>query len=93
MKKLTGQGDPNPAEIARGEAQFHKYGKVLNAHLKNRKWLLGDTLTIADFAVGAPLATAVPGQYPLADYSEIRRYYDGLSALPGWQKALAAAAT
>ena len=91
MKKLVGAGDPNPAEVARGETQFHKCAKVLNAYLKNREWLVGDNLTIADFAVGAPMATAVPAQYPVSDYSEITRHYGALSALPAWQKAVAAA--
>src|SRR6202158_596909 len=56
VKKLTGQGEPDPAQIAKGETQFHKFAKVLNAHLKGRKWLGGNQLTIADFAVGAPMA-------------------------------------
>lgn len=88
VKKLTGMGDPVPAEVAKGEAQFHKCAKVLNAHLKGRKWLLGDQLTIADFAIGAPMATAVPAQYPVADYPEITRLYRNLAELPAWRKAL-----
>jgi glutathione S-transferase len=91
VKKLTGRGAPDPAEIAKGEAQFHKCAKVLNAALKGRDWLVGNKLTIADFAIGAPMATAIPAEYPLTDYPEITRYYAGLSALPAWQKALAAA--
>ncbi len=88
VKKLTGQGDPNPAEVARGEAQFHKHAKVLNGYLKNQKWLVGSDLTIADFAVGATMALAVPAQYPVADYPEITRWYNAIAALPAWQKAL-----
>ncbi|MGH7838542.1 MAG: glutathione S-transferase family protein [Candidatus Binataceae bacterium] len=91
VKKLTGQGAPDPAEVAKGEAQFHKCAKVLNAALKGREWLVGNKLTIADFAIGAPMATAEPAQYPVADYPEITRYYARLASLPPWQKALAAA--
>jgi glutathione S-transferase len=92
VKKLTGQGEPDPAQIAKGETQFHKFAKVLNAHLKGRKWLGGNQLTIADFAVGAPMATAEPAQYPVTNYPEITRWYGAIAALSAWQKALAAAA-
>ena len=88
VKKLSGQGDPDPAEIAKGEKLFHQFAEVLNAHLKGRKWLLGNDLTIADFSVGAPMAMAQAAQYPLAPYPEITRWYGALAALPGWKKAI-----
>jgi len=93
VKKLAGLGDPNPAEVARGEQEFHRFAPVLDAHLRGHRWLVGDPLTIADFAVGSALILAASGQFPLEKYSEITRWYAGLAALPGWQKALAAAAS
>jgi glutathione S-transferase len=57
--------------------------------LKGRKWLGGNELTIADFAVGAPMATAEPAEYPMTNYSEITRWYGAIASLPAWQKALA----
>src|SRR5258705_5626104 len=58
VKKLSGQGEPNPAEVARGEGMIRQFAGVLDGHLRGRKWLLGDALTIADFTVGAPLMMA-----------------------------------
>jgi glutathione S-transferase len=92
VKKLAGLGDADPAEIARGEQEFHRFAPVLDEHLRGRRWLVGDALTIADFCVASSLIMAVPGQFPLANYPEITRWYAGVAALPGWQKALAAAA-
>jgi glutathione S-transferase len=62
---------------------------VLDAHLQDRKWLVGNDLTIAEFAVGAPLALSQPAQYPIGKYAAIRRWYDWLASLPAWQRALA----
>ncbi|MBI1813495.1 MAG: glutathione S-transferase family protein [Deltaproteobacteria bacterium] len=93
VKKLGGLGEPDLAEVAKGEAGFHQFAAVLNAHLKGRKWLLGNDLTIADFAVGAPMAMAEPAQYPLATYAEITRWYSGLAALPAWKRATVAPPT
>ena len=88
VKKLGGMGDPNPAEVARGEALFHPLAEVLNGHLRGKRWLLGDTLTVADFAVATGLAFADAAQLPLEKYVEIVRWYDGFRVLPGWQKSL-----
>ena len=92
VKKLAGLGEPNPAEVARGEQEFHRYAPVLDEHLRGRRWLVGDALTIADFCVASSLIMAVPAQFPLAKYPEITRWYASVAALPGWQKALAATA-
>ena len=77
------------AEIAKGEQRFHQFAKVLDDHLKGRKYVCGDKLTIVDFALGTPLNVAEAVQFPLAPYAEIRRWYAGLAALPSWQKTLA----
>lgn len=88
VKKLAGLGDPNPAEIARGEQLFHPLAAVLDAHLRGRKWLLGERLTIADFSVATGLPFADAAQMPLAKYGEVTRWYDAFRKLPGWQKSL-----
>jgi glutathione S-transferase len=88
VKKLAGLGDPDPAEIARGERLFHPLAAVLDGHLRGRKWLLGGALTIAEFGVASALAFAEAAQVPLGKYGEIARWYDSVRALPGWRKAL-----
>ena len=47
-----------------------------------------DTLTIADFAVGAPMVLAEAARYPTGKYAEITRWYGGLASLPAWKKAI-----
>src|SRR5262245_51774136 len=53
VKKLAGRGEPDLAEVARGEAEFHRFAPVLDEHLRGRRWLVADALSIADFAVGS----------------------------------------
>jgi glutathione S-transferase len=88
VKKLANLGDPNPAEIARVEPQFHQFAAVLDGHLRGRRWLVGSAVTIADFGVATALIFADAANLPLEKYGEITRWYGGLRALPGWQKAL-----
>ncbi len=89
VKKLLGQGDADPAAVAKGEQEFRRVGAVLNASLKGRKWLTGNDLTLADFSVGPWMALAQIAQYPVAGLTEIARWYEGFAALPAMKKALA----
>src|SRR5262249_33432045 len=87
VKGLVGRGGPDPAEVARGEHEFHRYAEVLNAYLENRDWLVLGGLTLADISVGAWLVYTE--HYPAEAYPRIRGWYERLRALPAWQRALA----
>jgi glutathione S-transferase len=88
VKRLAGLGEPDATQIAKGEQDFARFGAVLNGSLAGRRWVAGDSLTVADFSLGAGLVYAVPAGIPLDAYPEIARWYADLAALPGWQKAL-----
>jgi len=82
-------GNPDSTALAKGEELFHRAATVLDGWLKGRPFVTGDTLTIADFALGAPLNLADMARIPLEPYAEIRRWHGILHALPAWQKTLA----
>ena len=88
-KGVLGFGPAEPAFIARGEQNFARFATVLNQHLEGRKWLIGNDLTIADFSIGAWVPSAQMLQLPVAKFSEIERWYDGLASLPAWQASMA----
>src|SRR5262245_60474571 len=88
VKKLFGQGDADPVEVAKGETAVRSLGEVLNGCLQGRRFLCGDTLTVADFSVGAWLNYAEAAQYPLDGLREIRRWYADLTELPAWRASI-----
>jgi len=71
------------------EAQRH-FG-ILNDHLANRKFMLGDVYTIVDMAVWgwARLAPNVLGEAAWAKYANLKRMVDEISARPAAQRAAA----
>jgi glutathione S-transferase len=78
--------------VAKGTEMFHRAASVLDGQLKGRTFVTGDTLTLADFSLGAPLNYAEPGRFPIQPYGEIRRWHASLMALPAWQKTMAQSA-
>jgi glutathione S-transferase len=77
-------GPPDSKEVEKATKGFRSQAKVLNAHLKDRKWLVGDQLTVADFSVAVTLPYAVKAQMPIDEFPEVRRWHDQLAALDGW---------
>jgi glutathione S-transferase len=88
VKGFFGRGAPDPAEVEKGITQFNRAAGVLDAHLKGRKFVCGDKLTVADFSIASALIMAERASFPLEAYGEIRRWHAGISALPAWQQTL-----
>ena len=89
VKQLVKAGDADPAALANGAGAFHRAAKVLDGQLKGKKYVTGDTLTLADFSLGAPMNLADTARFPIEPYAEIRRWHATLRALPAWQRTLA----
>lgn len=78
-------GVPDQRAVEAATAEFLVFGRVLDDHLESRRYLLGDTLSVADFAVSAILPYADAARLPLETLPAIRRWRDRLETLPAWR--------
>lgn len=92
IKPHIGLGMANPAALEEAARNFRTYADVLNAHLSGRKFLVGDALTVADFAVASTLPYADSAQLPVDEFLEIRRWHARLTELPAWREPFPSAA-
>ena len=83
-KFVTGQ-DPDAQEVARGEADLAEAARVLEKHLSTRRWLVGDDVTLADYAVVAPLMYKEKTRLPLDGYPHLLAWFERIQALPAWR--------
>jgi glutathione S-transferase len=86
VKKILNLGPPDEAVIAKGTEAFNKEAKMLDAHLGKQPYLVGKDVTIADFAVAAPLFYAKEADMPVGPYSNLRGWFDRVAALPCWRE-------
>jgi glutathione S-transferase len=86
VKPRFGIGAPDPKVIAEQIGEFRRYAAVLNNHLAERKWLVGDSLTVADLSVAMTLPYAEQAHLPLDDFPEVRRWHDRLNEIEGWRE-------
>jgi len=87
IKSLAGIGSPDPIEVARGEQLLVDAAKIIDAHLSHREWICDTGLSLADFAVAAPLADQHRAKFPVADLPNLQRWFAQVQALDCWKKS------
>ena len=79
----------DPEAIASGMADFRRHARVLDTELQDRQWLVGDTLSYADFRTATALPFAEPAGLPLNEFPNITRWNTQLLALDAWRDPFA----
>ena len=81
IKFLAGKGVADPQEVGRGEQLITEAATVLDRHLAQRDWLCDSGLSLADFAIAAPLADQIRSQFPIADLLHLQRWLKRIQIL------------
>ena len=89
IKGMMNLGGPDDHEVKRGERLFGEVAPILDAQLKGKQWVLGDTLTLADLALSAPLTVTEPAKLPLSCYPNIQSWLGRMQNLDAWKKTTA----
>lgn len=76
----------DPAAVETATGFFRTSAAVLESHLEGRRYLLGDRLTVADFAAAVTLPYAAPAKIPLDDFPAIQRWHGRLCELEAWRE-------
>lgn len=85
-KGMSIGGAADPREVARGTRDLGQFAAVLDAHLAGRDWMVGDDLTLADFAIAAPLMYRDKALLPLEPYTNIAAWHARVRQLPAWRE-------
>lgn len=85
LRGMFGLGDPDEKAMAEAAGFIAKFGKVLDDHLAKNNYLVGNTATIADFAVASHLTYRIPAKLPLDDFKNILAWEARLNEIPAWR--------
>jgi glutathione S-transferase len=88
VKGLFRNLPPDPVKVAEGLENFQRVAKILDDHLAARRFVVGDTVTLADFSLGACLNMSQSARLPVESCSNIAAWYARLTDLPGWRKCM-----
>src|SRR5215468_9388523 len=83
--KLSG-GTPDEAAIARGEKALPPAIEVVEHHLVNHKWMLGEDFSLVDCYFGPTFNVLEKAGFSFADFPKVQAYLDGTRARRAWQE-------
>lgn len=88
VRPQLGWGATNQPLVDDALQQAEKYLAVLDAHLRDRPFVLGDALSFVDFAIASaePYRDRIPLDFDR--FAHVQRHYDFIADLPAWQRAL-----
>lgn len=87
-KKMVEGSDPDPRELARGAADLAQAAAVLESQLAEREWLVGGRVTLAEYAVAAPLMYLEQARLPLDGYPRLLAWFARVQQLPAWRNTI-----
>jgi len=86
IKPKFNLGDPDTTSVQEATGFLKQFAAVLDDHLASRTFLLGDHLTVADFAVSVTLPYAEKIHLPLDGFKNVARWHSQLEELPAWRE-------
>ena len=76
--------DPDAAILEGEDGNFHKLAGILNARLAGQSWISGNSPSIADIVVAAPMHLHSYQKLPLSQLGNVQAWYERLEELPCW---------
>jgi glutathione S-transferase len=87
-KPMMGIGEPDPASVMKGEEKFKPLASLLNDQLADRRFLVGDTVTLADFVVGGSATYMERGRFPVADFPHLQAWWARMHEIAAWTSSI-----
>ncbi len=86
FKGMMGLGEPDAGKIQDALGNFRRFAGVLNKRLDGKKYIVGDTLTIADLTLASSLMYAKQVDAPVAEFPNVQAWFSRITELEGWKK-------
>lgn len=84
-KQRYGLGPIDEGRVEEGLRRFGTSAAILEAELSGRRWLVGDSVSYADFRMATFLPFNDAARLPLGDYPCLQRWYRRLEVIDAWR--------
>jgi glutathione S-transferase len=88
-RQRYGMGPVRRELVAEGLEDFRASAEILEQHFVSADWLIGDSVTYADFRMACVLPLADVAGLPLADFPRVEAWYERLIDIPAWRDPFA----
>ena len=84
-KQRYGLGAIDQDQVEEGLKNFASSATLLEVELSSREWLVGSSISYADFRMATFLPFNDVAKLPLADYPSVNRWYRRLEEIDAWR--------
>ncbi len=84
-KQRYGLGPLDQQQVEEGLRRFGTAAAILDAELSRRAWVVGESVSYADFRMAAFLPFNDVAGLPLSEYPSLKRWYGQLEAIDAWR--------
>lgn len=85
LKPTFGLGETDDTQLARARVMLSQVAPVLENRLEQNDFVMGEALSIVDFALGCFSAFLEPAKVPITQYPAISNWYQRLDSIPAWR--------
>jgi glutathione S-transferase len=85
-KPALGIGPTNETAVAAAQVDLARFAPILNAHLKGRQVLVGDAITLADYAMIRTEAYQAKIPFDWSPYSDLNAYFERMRHVEAWAR-------
>jgi len=90
VKRIAGGGPPNSRAISAGRQNIHMHLDYIAWLMDRRRWLSGETMTLADIVAAAQLSVLdYAGEVPWGKHPEAKDWYARIKSRPTFRPLLA----
>jgi glutathione S-transferase len=90
MKRFLGRGEPNSSALRAGYANIQYHLEYIGYLTERRRYLAGETFSLADIAAAAHLSTLdYIGDVPWAGFPQAKEWYARIKSRPSFRPLLA----
>jgi glutathione S-transferase len=86
LKPMLGLGEPELGKIEEALSNFRRFAAVLNQRLEGKRYVVGDSLTLADLTLASSLMYAKQTELPLAEFPNIQALCSRIGELDAWKR-------
>jgi glutathione S-transferase len=86
LKRMFGLGEPNASKIDEALTNLRRFAAVLNQHLSGKRYVVGDSLTLADVTIASTLMYAKQAEVPVAEFPHIEAWLSRMTDTEAWKK-------
>jgi glutathione S-transferase len=86
FKPMLGMGDPDQGKLDEALVNFRRFAAVLNKRLDGKRFVVGDSLTLADLTLGSSLMYAKQTEVPLDEFGNIKAWFSRITDMDAWKK-------